>query len=210
VATDYFAFLQEKRRPWIDPEHLKQKFLALSGSMHPDRVHSGSEEEKLKANRDFAELNAAYKCLQDPKERLGHLMELESGTKISQVHRVPVATADLFIQISGMFRRIDSLLEENARATSPLLKAQVFERIMDANDQLGKLQEEIARKRLVLIEALKSIDQKWEIESAAPGEQRSGLLSEIEEVYRMLSYLNRWTVQIQERAVRCAECAFQG
>jgi len=35
--TDYFALLDEPRRPWLDVSSLKQKFLARSSEVHPDR-----------------------------------------------------------------------------------------------------------------------------------------------------------------------------
>jgi hypothetical protein len=35
---DAFALLNEPRRPWLEAEALKQKFLALSSAVHPDRV----------------------------------------------------------------------------------------------------------------------------------------------------------------------------
>ena len=34
--TDYFNLLSEPRRPWLNPEALKQKFLNLSAEVHPD------------------------------------------------------------------------------------------------------------------------------------------------------------------------------
>ena len=43
---DYFALLNEPRRPWLDADLLKQKFLALASDLHPDRVHNASEAEK--------------------------------------------------------------------------------------------------------------------------------------------------------------------
>ena len=79
--TDYFALLGESRRPWIDPEELKAKFLALTAQVHPDRVHNASEAEKQAASRRSAEMNAAYNCLREAKTRLLHLLELERGTR---------------------------------------------------------------------------------------------------------------------------------
>ena len=45
--TDYFALLDEARRPWLDPEKLKEKYFALSRVAAPD-----------------AELNEAYRVLE--------------------------------------------------------------------------------------------------------------------------------------------------
>ena len=60
---DCFALLNEARRPWIDPELLKQKFLTLSAEAHPDRVHNASEPEKRAAQQRYTELNADQKLL---------------------------------------------------------------------------------------------------------------------------------------------------
>ena len=57
--TDYFALLNEPRRPWLDPEPLKDKFLALSATVHPDRVHNLGAAERAAAQERYTELNAA-------------------------------------------------------------------------------------------------------------------------------------------------------
>lgn len=79
--TDAFALLSESRRPWLDADALKSRFLPLSAEVHPDRVHSASEAEKAAANTRYAELNAAYNTLREPRDRLLHLLELEAGGK---------------------------------------------------------------------------------------------------------------------------------
>lgn len=73
--TDYFVLLGEQRRPWLDPDSLKRKFLALSAELHPDRFHGADDAEKRSAQQGYAELNQAYNCLRRPKERLRHLLE---------------------------------------------------------------------------------------------------------------------------------------
>ena len=79
--TDNFALLNELRRPWLDPDLLRQKFLALASNLHPDRVHNAGETEKAAATKHYAQLNAAFNCLAEPKLRLLHLLELEQGAK---------------------------------------------------------------------------------------------------------------------------------
>ena len=73
--NDCFALLNEPRRPWLDTESLKTKFFSLSAAFHPDRVHGGTQAEKSAAQQRYAELNAAYNRLRDPKERLLHFLE---------------------------------------------------------------------------------------------------------------------------------------
>ena len=91
---DSFALLAEPRRPWLDPDLLKQKFLTLAAGLHPDRFHNAGELEKAGASRRYADLNAAYHCLAAPKSRLRHLLELELGAKPKDIQQIPAAPPD--------------------------------------------------------------------------------------------------------------------
>src|SRR6186713_3268751 len=106
--TDSFALLSELRRPWIDAEALKQKFLPLSSAVHPDRTHNAPEAEQQEANQRYAELNAAYNKLREPRDRLLHLLELEQGTKPSDIQRIPPGTMDLFVEVGQLCRDVDA------------------------------------------------------------------------------------------------------
>ena len=112
--ADYFALLDEPRRPWLDPEVLKAKFHALAASVHPDRVHGAAQPEKQEANQRYADLNAAFQCLREPKERLRHLLELERGIKVEDVQKISTDTMDLMMEISAHCRETDAFLAEKA------------------------------------------------------------------------------------------------
>src|SRR6516164_10776349 len=126
--TDNFALLDEPRRPWLDTDALKQKFLGLSASAHPDKIHSAGEAEKSGAAKSFAELNAAYNCLAEPKSRLLHLLQLELGAKPKDVQQIPPALADLFVEVAAACRDSDAFLAEKRKITSPLVQVGFFER----------------------------------------------------------------------------------
>src|SRR5471030_2670727 len=126
--TDHFALLTGPRRPWLDADLLKQKFLALSANAHPDRIHSDSEADRADATKKFTELNAAYNCLAEPKLRLLHLLELELGAKPKDIQQIPAALADLFAEVANNCRNSDGFLVEKNKATSPLLQVQLFKR----------------------------------------------------------------------------------
>ena len=197
--TDNFVLLNEPRRPWLDVHLLKQKFVALSANAHPDKIHSTNESEKSAASKQFAELNAAYNCLLEPKSRLLHLLELELGAKPKDIQEIPHALADLFAEIAAVCHRADDFLAEKNKATSPLLQVRLFERAQKWIEQLNLLQRKLNELRGKLTGELKSLDEKW-IENNP--ETRGDLLKKLEELYRLFGYFNRWNNQIQERAVQ--------
>ncbi|HEY4416680.1 MAG TPA: hypothetical protein VGO57_13400 [Verrucomicrobiae bacterium] len=196
---DYFALLDEPRRPWLDGDRLKQKFLTLSAVIHPDKIHSASEAEKTAAAKKFAALNAAFRCLTEPKTCLLHLLELEMGVKPKDIQQIPAALADLFAEVSNTCRSADHFLAEKAKVTSPLLQVQWFERGQEWIETLNTLRQTLNSLHEQLLTRLKFLDEKW-LDTDA--QSRSVLLPKLEELYRFFGYFNRWNNQIQERVVQ--------
>jgi curved DNA-binding protein CbpA len=192
-TVDHFAALQQPRLPWLEPETLKAKFLELSSQTHPDRVHGGSQAEKELATRRHAEINAAYRCLSEPKERLGHLLALEHGVKPTGIESVPEDATELFFKIGRLCRDVDGFLGGRAKdaSSSPLLKVRRFKEALDWTEQvqarLGDLQERWAVEE----NQLKNLNAEW-----SPGRPA---LAECERSYRRLSYLSRWLNQLREK-----------
>lgn len=200
--TDYFALLKEQRRPWIDTDLLKQKFLAFSAEVHPDRVHGADDSQKRTAQEHYAELNAAYNCLREPKERLAHLLELETGAKPKQVQNVPSDLMDAFMEITNTCRGADAFLSERNATTSPLLKLQLFERGQEWTEKLMALQRKINSWREDLLARIKAIDGEWEKNRDTGSAERQKRLGELEKLCQLLGYFGRWSAQIQERIVQ--------
>jgi curved DNA-binding protein CbpA len=194
-VSDYFALLNAPRRPWLDPASLKQAFFTRSAEIHPDRIHPADAVEKLSANQRSAELNAAYQCLREPRERLRHLLELELGTKPSDLTQVPEDLMDMFFAIGKEFRAVDALLVEKTRATSPLLQVQLFERGQNSVDRLGAMRQTVVARRDALLAELEAMNATWEMSAARP-------LERLQEIWRLLSFYERWLAQIQERVVK--------
>ena len=199
TAPDYFALLNEPRRPWLDPDSLKQKFLALSSSIHPDKIASANQLDKSTASKKFAALNAAYHCLAAPKSRLLHLIELERGAKPKDVQQIPAGLADLFAEVATVCRQADAFLAEKAKAVSPLLQVQLFERAQEWIEKLNGIQKKLISLNEELTVNLKLLDAQW---TGAQSPARAALLDELETLYRLFSYFNRWGGQIQERIVQ--------
>ena len=204
--TDSFALLGEPRRPWLDADALKARFMPLSTAVHPDRVHGASEAEKLAANERYAELNAAFNTLREPRERLLHLLELEAGAKPGDIQRIPPGTMDLFVEIGQTCRDADAFLTKKSTATSPMLKLRIMQEGLDWADKLQALQGRVNARRDELTTELQAMNATWD---AAPPvgspERRAALpLERLEQIYRTMSYVARWTEQLTERVVQLA------
>jgi len=196
---DYFSLLNEPRRPWLDVDSLKQKFHALSSTAHPDKIHSASDADKNAAAKTFAELNAAYNCLAEPKSRLLHLLELESGAKPKDIQQIPNALADLFAEVAMVCKSTDAFLIEQRGNNSPLLRVQSFERAQEWIERLNSLQKKLGDLREDLNNEVRVLDSAWMKSDATA---RKGILPRLEEIYRLFGYFNRWSNQIQERTVQ--------
>jgi DnaJ-domain-containing protein 1 len=208
--TDNFLLLSEPRRPWLDAEALKAKFLPLSTNAHPDRFHSASEADKQQATARYAELNAAYNTLREPRDRLLHLLEVELGAKPKDVQRIPPGTMDLFVEVGQICRDVDAFLAQQKNVTSPLLKVQMFEQGMEWTDKLQALQQHINAKRDELASELQQMNAAWESAPTVGSPERAAALplERLEQIYRVFSYIARWSEQIQERNVQLAAGAF--
>ena len=203
--TDYFALLNVPRRAWLDEESLKARFLEVSAQAHPDRAHEAGEHERQKANERFAELNAAYTCLREPKARLAHLFELETGARPKEVEQILPGTMELFMEVSQLCRQVDAFLAERARVTSPLIKVEMFEHAQDWTGKLNALQQKLNSRRKELLAELKDIDAAWMAAPATgPSRAASLPLAQLEKAGREFSYAGRWTAQVQERVVQLA------
>jgi DnaJ-domain-containing protein 1 len=199
--TDYFALLGEARRPWLDPEELKSRFVNLTARVHPDRVHNTGDAERQDAHRRFTELNAAYQCLREPRERLRHLLELERGTKTASVQEISSTVAELFSLVGRLSREADACLAARNQATSPLLKVDLFEKGMALRDELNSTMADLTRRKVRLLDQMKDLNMAWESAPPVGSPRRAQTLpcGRLEHLYREYSYLERWSQQIQER-----------
>lgn len=198
AVTDHFLLLDEPRRPWLDVDSLKEKFFKLSAEVHPDRVHQSAEAEKVAANQQYTELNAAYNCLREPKDRLRHLLELERGTAPKDLRQPPNDLVNLSFEVGRICRDADTLIAEAAKATSPLLKVQLFERAQDQIEKISALRETISAQQNSALEELRSIDTGW----MADHSNRTTLLPRLEIIAAQLGFFARWLQQLQERQFR--------
>jgi curved DNA-binding protein CbpA len=198
-VNDPFALLGVPNRPWIDPEILKQNFLARSSNFHPDRVHQAPDAEKSAAHHRFTELNQAYQTLLDPRERLLRLLELESGGRRPETQNIPPDLMGLFMDVGKVSKEADAFLTEKAAQTSPLLKVQIFERAQQWIERMRETQQRVTQSGNALLEEIRALDSGWENISASEKQNR---LIRLQEIAGLLNYSKKWNAQLEEKILR--------
>ncbi|HEV7403087.1 MAG TPA: J domain-containing protein [Chthoniobacteraceae bacterium] len=182
MLIDHFAALGRPRRPWLEPEALKEVFHRLTAEHHPDRTGDAAR---------FTEINGAYAVLRDPVLRLRHLLELEEPAALAAAPPLPEALTATFMRIATLRRTIDAFVKQQAAATTPLgralLAAARFSLQRDVELELADLETAQA----LGLEALREADRQWEERSPALVEQLAALQQE-------LSYLAKWGAQLRE------------
>lgn len=201
---DYFGLLGEPRRPWLEPQALKARFLSVSIQTHPDRVHNESSFTRKAATDTYADLNAAYACLRETKTRLQHLLELEQGSKPKAVQEGPPGMMDVFTQVSQLCRLVDGFLAERNGLHSPLLRVQGFEKGFEWIDKLNALNKQLATRLNELTAELQRMNAVWDEAPplGSPARLSALPLERLEQVCQLCGYLTRWMTQIQERLVQ--------
>ena len=188
--TDYFALLGEVRRPWIDSNKLKQKYHRLTLQLHPDR---GSRNQTSEETDSLAELNEAFRVLQDPKLRLQHLLMLENAAPVA-ARSVPPALANLFWDTGASLKNLDAILEKQS-STSRLTQALGKSEIADAEMRTREILDQLRSLYNDALDKVRRTDPLWLADPAAN-------VSTLVDLYDSFSYLSRLIEQVNERLLR--------
>ena len=193
--TDYFALLDQRRRPWLDSEGLKQAFHRKTLSDHPDAQRSAPDVAYAEAG--FAQINDAYHTLQDPKLRLQHLLALEGHTAASRFDSVPDEIADLFPAIAAVTQDAVAVSEKATQATSALSRSLLTAERVQVRSRVDTLLERLRELQSAADTELQELSAVFE----ASGADTIGALHRL---YVRYSYLRRWIGQLEEHQIRLA------
>ncbi|HVY70259.1 MAG TPA: DnaJ domain-containing protein [Verrucomicrobiae bacterium] len=200
--TDAFALLRLPRRPWLEAGELQARFHQLSAELHPDRLRHLPDAERVAAESRYSALNTAYQLLRDPKQRLGHLLELELGARPAEMREIPPALSDFFFALGPVLREVDAFLARRDAESSPLLRVQWFERGMEWDDKLRESQARVQEMHTALETELRGLGDAWPAHTNTATPSVEGTLPRLGEIYRALSLLGRWQSQLQERLMK--------
>jgi hypothetical protein len=173
-VTDFFALFGEARRPWLDPEKLKERYFA-----------------RARARLADAELNEAFRVLSDPRWRLRHFLQLE-GADLNAGRDVPPVLADLFWNSGMLLREIDRWISQNAAAPSALTRALLSGERAQLETRLKDLEQRLTSTYETEVMHLREAKIS---EPISPNE-----LKELVQRHDALSYLTRLREQAHEKS----------
>jgi len=183
---DYFTILNVERRPYVDPEILKQNFLKLSEMVHPDKYFNASPEVKDMAMKYSSLINKAYTTLRDPKERLKYIVSLEMGKDAPVSTRASIETMEFFIEASDICNEADRFAREGTK--DPEKRKELLLKLKDLQKGADERWERI-------MDEIKEIDKVW---VNTPPDQRRPLVGKLLALSHELSYLSRLKTLINE------------
>lgn len=146
---DAFAVLGLEARPTVNLLELQERYLQQAAVLHPDKKGGDAQA--------FAELGVARVLLEDPAERLYHLIQLQGGS----VGSSSVGEAAELMDLTSILLEAEQQISQLRRASTPLAKAAG---IYSARACLTRL--ELAEQRIhLLLERLdgelQMVDHFW-------------------------------------------------
>ena len=186
---DYFALLDQPRRPWLDPDELKDTYHRKTLQANPDAQANTAAAGAT--DTAFTNLNEAYQVLQDPKRRLHHLLSLEGAAPSSTDQTVPQQLHDLFPRIGALAQRALLLLEELGATSNALSRSLLKPQILEVQKEAKEAREQIQQLSDKSLEQLRQMNTAWANDPAEQIENLSGL-------YFVFAYLGRWSAQLDE------------
>ena len=188
--VNHFARFGFAPSPWMDAEELKERFLELSATAHPDKAAAA---DKVGAEQEFRELNEAFNVLRHSRARLLHLLEVCGVAKQEHVQNVPAAALEFFAEVAAITKQADALIKEKAAAGSPMLKVQLMEKGLEQIEAMQELQEKLRGKIAGIEETLKQASQEW------PRSPEPAAIKMLGEAAAALGFFEKWNAQLQER-----------
>ena len=181
---DAFSLFGLDRRPLIDEVALKERYLRLAATWHPD-VACGNDEK-------FHLVQDAYKTLREPARRLRHLMELEffggGGQSDSTAH------AELFMSAGSAVQAAKAVFLRSQNTTTALARALLAPDIAAALEEVRGALQSIRQARDQLKVRLENLDMRWP--EVSP--------DELADLASSSAFLLRWKSQLSEWEFRLA------
>ncbi len=177
--ADPFALLGLEPAIAVDAGALRKELLRLQRAMHPDFFAGAADETRALAERNTAELNAAYEVLEDEVRRADWLVKRQGGPDENEERQMPQA---FLMEVMEW----NETLEE-ARGSEPSSSAR--EAALELGRELDTERESLVRSVAELLDPLPNTG--------------SDVLVEARRRLNAVRYVDRALRQIEEIRLEC-------
>lgn len=203
---DSFAILGFDRSPWIDPQELKNRYVQRAKEAHPDHK-SDAENSDSETDVEAANINQAFKTLENSATRIAHFLELETGHDATQDRNVPEELISLFMDLGPLFQEADQLIGKVKNETSQILRSRHFIAASPLLTKLSNMQSGIIATLQSTDEKTREIQQSWlNNESRQDPKSREEIFQALTKIYTTLSFSQRWLDTINEKSFELTPC----
>ena len=181
---DYFACFKLPRLLQLDEQDLERTYYELSRTFHPDFYSTKDESEKTISLGNSAFLNAAYRTLKDPIQRVEYLIRLEAGA-VKDIRSNP--PADLFEEILE--------LQEDMETFRGLSSEDNLPERDDLRQKLQRERENLEDRQAEMEMALRKKYDEWDqlqtanADRSEAHEQKKALLRSMQEILSNRTYI---------------------
>ena len=180
---DHFATLALPRRPWLEPESVKDAFHRIGAARHPDSPGGDAET--------FATVNAAWQALREPATRLRHLLELEYPAALAASAPIPAGLAEDFMRMARLRRSLDDFLRREKAATGALEKALLAGERSTLAQQLNTELAKLEATHQTALADLRALDAGWPTRDETTAAPLAAL-------QQQFAFLTKWIGQLRE------------
>ncbi|MFK7850663.1 MAG: DnaJ domain-containing protein [Akkermansiaceae bacterium] len=172
-----FERLGLEERLELSEEEVREAFRKTAAAEHPD---SGGDELV------FAEIQAAQEILLSSSKRLKEWVRAK-GLPVQERGQIDGGLIELFEKVSQTGAEAESLIKENEKAQSALVRAMVEVKLMKAREKLTQIIREIGSAIKLREEVFSEIER---------GDRDAG------EIMRDLAFLEKWNLTLKSLYAR--------
>jgi DnaJ-class molecular chaperone len=204
--SDSFAILGFDRSPWLDPQELKNRYVQRAKEAHPDHK-SGTKDSEPEADLEAANINQAFKTLENNATRIAHFLFLETGHDVSQDRNVPEELISLFMDLGPLFQQADQLIRSVKNETSQILRARHFMTASPLLTKLSNIQSGIIASLQATEDKTKKVHKSWlNVELRQDPKSRQEIMQALTKIHGTISFSQRWLDTINEKSFELTPC----
>lgn len=132
----YFELFSMEPTYDVNPAELRQKYLGLSRSIHPDVAGRDSDKQRKQSLALSSGLNLAYETLRNPVSRAEYLLQMADGPSAADDKSVP---GEMLGEVMMLREEIDEAVQADDQASLRTLQETIGQRQQQTLEKIASI-----------------------------------------------------------------------